>query len=50
MILWEEKSKVLLGPEIFFDLEDEIKGRWLEPFFKVGEDLLGGLNADGRSF
>ena len=50
MILWEEKSKVLLGPDIFFELGDEIEGRWLEPVFKSGEDLVGGLNTDGRSF
>ena len=45
MISWEEKSKVLLSPGIFFELEDEIGGKWLEPVFTSGIDLLGGFNA-----
>ena len=49
LISWEEKSKVLLGPKIFFELGDEIEGRRLEPVFKADEDLLGGLNAHSRS-
>ena len=50
MSLWEEKSKVLLCPAIFFnELYDETEGRWLELVFKVGEDLVGGINAGGRS-
>ena len=28
---------------------DEEEGRWLDPVFKVGNDLLAGLNADGGS-
>ena len=50
MISWEEKSKMLLGPEIFFELEVEIEGKRLEPVFKSGEDLVGGINADGGSY
>ena len=46
---WKCKSKVLLGPDIFFELEDEIEGKWLEPVFKVDEDSVGRLNADGGS-
>ena len=49
MISWEEKSKVLLSPEIFFGLEYEIGGRWLEIVFKEGENLVDGINVDGRS-
>ena len=50
IVLWEDESKVLLGPKIFFDgLEDKIEVRWLDPVFKVPEDLVGGLNADSRS-
>ena len=45
------KSKVLLGHEIFFNnLGDEVKGRWLDPVFKTGKDLVGGTNADCRSY
>ena len=40
---------MLLGPKTFFELCDELDGSWLEPLFKVGKDLVGGLNADGRS-
>ena len=36
-------------PKIFFELGDEIEGKRLEPVFKAGEDLVGKLNADGRS-
>ena len=28
LISWEEKSKGLLGPKIFFGLGDELEGRW----------------------
>ena len=49
MILWEYKSKVLLDPKIFFELSDEIEDRWLDPVFKVGEDLVGGINAGSMS-
>ena len=49
MILWEEKSKDFLGPEIFFELGNKIVDRWLEIFFKAGEDLVGGFNAGDRS-
>ena len=28
LISWEDKSNVLLGPNIFFELGDELKGRW----------------------
>ena len=41
--------KTFSGHEIFFELEDEIEGRWLEPVFKVGEDLVGMINAGVRS-
>ena len=37
LISWEEKSKVLLGPEILFELGNEIEGRWLEPVFKLAK-------------
>ena len=36
-------------PEILFELGDELEGRWLELVFKVGKDLVGGINAGGRS-
>ena len=49
LISWEEKSKVMLGPKILSELGDEIEGSWLELVFKVGKDLVGGINADGRS-
>ena len=50
MILWEDKSKAFLCPEIFFNEScDEIEGRWLEPVFKACKDLACGLNAGGRS-
>ena len=49
IISWEEKSKVVLSPEIFFELEDEIEGRWLEPIFRSGKFLAGGLNEDDGS-
>ena len=49
LISREEKSKTLLGPNIFFESCDEIEGRWLEPVFKVEKYLVGGLNEDGRS-
>ena len=39
----------MLGSEIFFELGDEIEGRRLETVFKVGKDLVGGINAGGRS-
>ena len=47
IILWEEKSKFLLGSEIFFELGDEIEVRWLHLVFKAGEDLPGGINVGG---
>ena len=51
MILWENKSKALMCPEIFLNESgDEIEGRWLETVFKAGKDLVGGLNAGGRSY
>ena len=47
---WQEKSKVILGPSIFFDgLDNETKCRWLEPVLKSVQDLVGGLSADGMS-
>ena len=49
LISWEEKSKVLLVPNIFFELGNELEGRWLDPVFKVGNDLVFGINAEGRS-
>ena len=49
LISWEDKSKVLLGPKVYFELGDESEDSWLEPVFKDGKDLAGGLNADGRS-
>ena len=49
-MLEEDKSKVLLSPDIFFELEDEIEGRWLEWAFKAGEYLACGINEDCRSF
>ena len=47
--MWEEKSKGLLDSKIFFELGDELEGSWLEPAFKEGKDLVGGLDADGIS-
>ena len=49
LISWEEKSMVLLGPKIFFELGDALEGSWLEPEFKEGKDLVGRLNVDGKS-
>ena len=50
MISREEKSKVLLSYEIFFQLEDEIEGRWLDSVFKSGKDLVHGLNVHCRYY
>ena len=50
MISWEEKSKVLLSYEIFFEFEDKIEGRWLDPVFKAGKDLVCGINAHCISY
>ena len=50
IILWEDKSKFLLGAKIFFnELVDEVEGRWLCPVLKRGKDLAGGINAGDRS-
>ena len=38
-----------MDPEIFFEFDDEIECKWLEPVFKVGEDLVGAINAGGMS-
>ena len=40
----------MFGPEIFFELGNEIEVRWLETVFKVGEYLVGGTNSGGVSF
>ena len=50
MILWKEKSKFLLCPEIFFELDYEIEVRWLELVFKACKDLVGRLNEGSRSY
>ena len=47
LISWEEKPKFLLGPKIYFELGDKLEGIWLEPVFKVWNDLVVGLNAGG---
>ena len=47
--MWEDESKVLLGPKIFFELGDEIEGRWLDPVFKACKDSVDGHNAHVRS-
>ena len=49
IVLWEDESKVSLGPKIFFELHDETEGRWVDTVFKAGEDLVCGINEDGRS-
>ena len=41
LISWEEKSKLLLGLKIFFELGDELEVRRLDPVFKTGKDLVG---------
>ena len=39
LISWEEKSKVLLGPKIFFGLGDELEGVWFSfRWFPNSED------------
>ena len=38
-----------MGPKIFFELGNEIEGRRLDPVFKTGKDLVGGINVHGRS-
>ena len=48
MIFDEDESRVLLDPKISFVKLDEIEGRWLDPVFKEGENLVGVLNADVR--
>ena len=37
------------GPEIFFKLGDEKEGGWLDPIFKVGKHLVGGIDEGDRS-
>ena len=50
IILWEDQSQFLLVPGIFFEFDDEIdENMWLEPVLKSGKDLVGRLNAHGRS-
>ena len=49
LISLEEKSKVLLGPKIFFELGHELEGKHLEEFLKEGKDLVGRINSDSRS-
>ena len=49
IILWEDESKVLLGPNDLFELDDEIEGSLLEIVFKAGKDAAGRLTSHGMS-
>ena len=47
IILWEDESKVLLVPDIFFELDDEIDEKmWLEWGLIAENHLVSRLNVD----